>query len=141
MTYDPWRDAADRHPDVHIERIPMGQARGAWIASEQVIFIECSLDRASRRTVLSHELAHIDLDHSATARGWFSRRQERQADDLAAERLIDLDDLASALTWAQSQEEVAAELEVTVDVLRRRVRTLTKAEVAYIHERLWGRTA
>lgn len=141
MAYSPWHDAAERHPAVHIGRVDLRPARGAWIASENVILLERTLARAERNTVLAHELAHIDLDHAMTGRKWFDRRQERQADALAAHRLIDLDDLADALTWALCPEEVAAELDVTVDVVRRRVLALTDDEKIHIEQRHWGRTA
>ena len=44
--------------------------------------------------------------------------------------------LADALRWALSPEEVAHELDVTVDVVRRRIRTLTDEEKAWIEQRL-----
>lgn len=141
MAYSPWQDAAERHPGVHIGRVALRPARGAWIASERVILLERTLDRAERNTVLAHEIAHIDLDHVTTGRKWFDRRQERDADRLAATRLVDLDDLADALTWALCPEEVADELDVTVDVIRRRILALTDEEKAYIQQRHWGRTA
>lgn len=136
MGYSPWSDARDRHPDVHIERTDCRPARGAWIASERVILLDRRLARAERNTVLAHEIAHVDLEHVMTGRKWFDRRQERQADALAAERLVDLAGLADALRWALSPEEVAHELDVTVDVVRRRIRTLTDEEKAWIEQRL-----
>lgn len=141
VAYSPWNDAAQRHPDVRIGRVDCRPARGAWIPSERVILLDKTLMRAERNTVLAHEIAHVDLHHVMTGRRWFDRRQERQADALAAERLIGLDELADALLWALCPDEVAEQLDVTVDVVRRRILTLTVDEKAYIDARHWGRTA
>jgi Zn-dependent peptidase ImmA (M78 family) len=134
--YSPWRDAAARHPDVHIARVDLHPACGAWVASEGVILLSDRMDRAERNTTLAHEIAHIDLGHRSTGRRWFDQRQERDADRLAATRLVGLDELAVTLAWALCPEEVAAALEVTVAVVRRRIRALTDLEKAYISERL-----
>lgn len=136
MAYSPWHDARERHPDIHIGRVDMRPARGAWIAAERVILLDRGLRRAERNTVLAHEIAHVDLEHRMTGRRWFDRRQERDADRLAAARLVDLDRLADALRWALCPEEVAHELDVTVDVVRRRIRSLTVEEKAEIEGRL-----
>lgn len=141
MAYSPWADARDRHPDVHIARVDCQPARGAWVASERVILLDRALNRAERNTVLAHEIAHVDLEHVMSGRRWFDRRQERHADTLAAERLVDLERLADALRWALCPEEVAAELDVTVEVVRRRVRGLSDEEKAWIEQRLSLRDA
>ena len=136
MGYSPWSDAERRHPDVHIERTDCRPAKGAWVASQRVILIERSLVRAERNSVLAHEIAHIDLEHVMTGRKWFDRRQERDADTLAAMRLVTVTDLADALSWALCPEEVAEQLDVTVDVVRRRIRALTDDEKATIEQLL-----
>lgn len=134
--YDPWRDAGERHSDVIIRRTDCLPARGAWFADARVILIERTLLRAERNTVLAHELAHVDLAHERSGRKWFDRRQERDADTLAASRLVTVEDLADALAWALCPEEVAHELDVTVDVVRRRIRSLTDDEKATIEQLL-----
>lgn len=136
MGYSPWEDAAQRYPHIHIGRVDLRPARGAWIAAERVILLERTLGRAERNTVLAHEIAHVDLDHAKTGRKWFDRRMERDADDLAARRLVDLERLADVLRWALCPEEVAHELDVTVDVVRRRIRSLTVQEKDAIAARL-----
>lgn len=134
MGYDPWRDAASRHGDVIIRRTSCLPARGAWIEGARVILLERSLRRPERNAVLAHEIAHIDLEHRMTGRLWFDRRQERDADRLAAARLITVEDLAEALRSVDGggPAEVAHELGVPVDVLMRRVRALTDDEKASI---------
>jgi Zn-dependent peptidase ImmA (M78 family) len=135
--YSPWADAADRYPDIHIERCDIAPARGAWVPSERVIFIDSSLDRPGRRATLAHELSHVDLGHRPTA-GWFGRRMERDADDLAAQRLLDdVARVADAIAVHPLQPGmVAAELEVPLRLLRRRLERLTPTEAAVIEERL-----
>ena len=135
--YDPWRDAAERHPDVHIERCETAPASGAWVPSERVIFVGDHLDRAGRRSTLAHELAHVDLDHRPTGHRWFDRRAERDADDLAAGRLIALDELVDALlVHPLHPTRVADELEVQGRILKRRLGLLTEAEKDYVEARL-----
>lgn len=134
--YSPWRDIAARHPHVHVGRHDLRPARGAWVPDEAVILLDHQLRRHERRTVLAHEIAHIDLGHRPTGRRWFDRRQEDEADRLADLRLIPLAALADALRWALCAEEVAHELDVTVDVVRRRVARLTDDEKHWIDDRL-----
>ncbi len=141
MTYDPWRDAAERHPDVVIKRTDCLPALGAWIEAARVILVEQSLERPARNSVLAHEVAHLDLGHKMTGDGWFDRRQEHQADRLAAKRLVSLDALADALLWCSWETEVAEHLHVTVEVVRLRLAYLTNPEKAYVEARLWARPA
>ena len=137
MRYSPWADAAERHPDIDIERCDIAPARGAWVPAEKVILLDSGLDVAGRRSALAHELAHIDLGHCAST-GWFGQRMERDADHLASERLLpDVDRLAEALaTHPLDPEAVAESLTVSVVVLRRRLRELTAADKDYIERRL-----
>lgn len=137
MTYDPWRDAAERHPGVHIERCDCQPFRGAWIPGEQVILLEQTMLRAERNEVLAHEIAHVDLRHAPTGHGWFDRRQERAADDLAAFRLLSVERIADAIVeGALGADEVSEAIEVPAHVVTRRVRQLTDAEKDYIKRRL-----
>jgi len=141
MVYDPWRDAGERHAEVVIARTDCRPALGAWIESAQVILLERTLERPERNFVLAHEIAHIDLGHKVTGHGWFDRRQERQADDLAARRMITVKSLAAAIRVSLCEEEVAEELGVTLEVAQRRMALLTDQEKDFIYEQLWGRTA
>ena len=136
MPYSPWGDAAARHPDVHISAADCHPARGAWVPEARVILLDRRLRRTERRTVLAHEIAHVDLGHRPTGRRWFDRRQEREANRLADQRLVPLDALAGALRWALCAEEAAHELDVTVDVVRRRLAALTDGEKTWIEGRL-----
>lgn len=137
MAYSPWADAAERHPGVHIERCDIAPAKGAWVPSERVILIDVSLDGDERRGVLAHELAHIDLEHRPVG-GWFGRRMEREADVLAARRLLgDVDRIADAIAEHPLQPGLVAEaLCVPLRVLRRRLEILTDHERDVIEARV-----
>lgn len=138
--YNPWRDAAARYPDVQIERCDIAPVRGAWVREVQVILLDRALRRKERTATLAHEIAHIDLrhhDHTPPSR-WFAARFENEADVLAARRLLaDVDDIAEAMALhPQDLASAADHLDVTPEVLMRRLDGLTRAEQAIIVERL-----
>lgn len=137
QTYSPWADAAERHPGIHIERCDIAPAKGAWVPSERVILLHDALDQDERRGVLAHELAHVDLGHEPTA-GWFGRRMEREADVLAARRLLhDVERIADAIAVHPLHPGLVAEaLAVPLRVLRRRLECLTDEERARIEARV-----
>lgn len=131
LTYDPWRDAAQRYPDWVIRRVELHGLTEVMCTRRRVILLDRSLGRARRRGALAHSLAHLDLEHRATD-GDYERWQEREADKLAARRLIPLDALADALRWSRSAPEIAAELDVDVGILRARVDVIHPAERAVL---------
>lgn len=137
MTYSPWADAAKRHPDIHIERWDISPARGVWVASERVILLDVRLDHVGRRCTLAHELAHVDLEHTET-RGWFARRSERDANLLAAMRLLpSVEPIIDALrTHPLEPRLVADQLGVTLPILHKRFKRLTPQERARIEAHL-----
>jgi Zn-dependent peptidase ImmA (M78 family) len=107
-----------------------------WVPSERVILIDCRLNRSERRATLAHELSHVDLGHRAVG-GWFGRRLERDADSLAACRLLSsVGDLAEALVGQPELAEAADMLDVPLSVLRLRIDLLTDAERSLIDERV-----
>ncbi|WP_454044383.1 ImmA/IrrE family metallo-endopeptidase [Cellulosimicrobium sp. Marseille-Q8652] len=138
--YNPWADAAARHPDVQIERCDIAPVRGAWVHEVKVILLERTLRRVERNATLAHEIAHIDLrhhEHNPPGR-WFAVRCEIEADDLATRRLLhDVDEVAEAMALHPQDLAAAADhLEVTPHVLMRRLDGLTRAEQAIVVERL-----
>lgn len=137
MTYSPWADAAERYPDVVIHRCDLAPAQGAWVSSERVILLDRELDARGRRCALAHELVHMDRTHRPQG-GWFGRRQELEADKIAAHRLLDdVESIAEALCIHPLDPEMVAEhLGVTVPVLRRRLSALTDAERDRIQARI-----
>lgn len=115
----------------------MAPLSGAWVPAERVILLGRHLDRTGRRGTLAHEIAHIDLEHRPTGHRWFDRRCERDADRLAAQRLVAVECLADALVEHPLHPgRVAEYLEVPLRILRRRLEQLTEVEKAYIDERL-----
>lgn len=82
--------------------------------------------------------AELDDENCAAHAPRIARRRERQADRVAARRLIPLEPLAEALLWATDEYEVADELWVAVDTVRTRLDDLGSSEVAYIEDRLWA---
>lgn len=140
MAYSPWADAAERHPGIHIERCDIAPSKGAWVPSERVILLDVALDQDERRSVLAHEVAHVDLEHEP-AGGWFGRRMEREADILAARRLLgDIEEIADAICEHPLQPGLVAErLCVPLRVLRRRLEALSDQERAIIQAHLHRR--
>lgn len=139
--YEPADDLARRHPDVRVAAAALAPVRGAWIPSERVVLIDETLEPGERRCVLAHEVAHIDLGHRPSRLGWFQRRHESDADDLAARRLVSTAELGEALRWCLCDEELADHLDVTLDVVRLRLAMLDDNEKAFIDTLIWGKTA
>ncbi|MFV8136484.1 hypothetical protein ACNQR7_02820 [Mycolicibacterium senegalense] len=92
-----------------------------------------TLTQAERRSTLTHELLHV-------ARGiappQLQAREERQVDELAARRLISLNDMLRGLRSAQDDRELADALWTDVHTVRVRRETLTPVEVAWLDEHL-----
>lgn len=90
---------------------------------EQMILLDRALERCWRRATLAHELAHVDLDHRGEVGGYFGRRMEREANLLAARRLLaNVDAIGDAIAaHAGDTAAVADELGVPPEVLLRRM--------------------
>lgn len=129
MSYDPVADALERYPDWVIREVDLGGVIPEVMSpARKVILLEHRHNAAVRRCSLAHAIAHLDLGHHRTLAGWFEKREEAHADDLAARRLIPLESLAHAIAWTRSREEVAVELEVDLPTLAVRERGLTSAD-------------
>lgn len=129
MTYDPGADVLARYPDYVVRHRRLGGVPEAMSRKHRVILIETTMPKAERRCALAHAIAHLDLAHGSPI---CEGKEERQADELAAERLISPEQLADTLRWALCPEEVAAVLDVTPHLVRRRVRALTVDEKTWI---------
>lgn len=141
MTYNPWDDAARRYPEVHIEWHPILPAHAAWAPGEDVILVDESISKVERRCALAHEIAHMDTGDLPTANCFFGRRQETAADKLAARRLVDIRRLAAVARWCADARELAAELDVTLNVLALRCALLHPAERGLLDRVLLARDA
>lgn len=136
VRYEPGADAAARYPDWVIRHRPIGGVPEVLCRARKVILIGTAQGPAARRCSLAHALAHLDLGHAEVMSPQFEKREERDADRLAAERLITLDDLAIALAWTRDYDEIAAELHVDVPTIKVRERYLTKADRVYLKSRV-----
>lgn len=71
------------------------------------------------RSVLAHELGHAAHGDTPTGNGHYDQRQERRADEYAAQLLINPTDFESAAIWHHGHlPAIADELEVTKHLLR-----------------------
>jgi len=121
LRYDPAADAAARYPEWVVSTADLGGIIPEVLSrSRRVILLEREHPPAQRRSSLAHALAHLDLGHAQTPGGWFERREEVEAEDLASRRLIPLADLATVLAWSRDHDEVARELGVDVSMLELR---------------------
>jgi Zn-dependent peptidase ImmA (M78 family) len=141
VTYNPWLDAHQRYPEIHIEWHDIAPTRAAWVPSERIILVDESITKAERRCALAHELAHIDTGDLATELCWYGARQETGADKLAARRLIDAHDLAAVARWTQDSREIAEALEVTLGVLALRHTYMAPWERGVVWRAVSGRVA
>ncbi|MHC9566425.1 ImmA/IrrE family metallo-endopeptidase [Corynebacterium diphtheriae] len=79
----------------------------------QTIFIKIGLDPVTRRCAIAHELGHAHHGHNCSTPG-----AERQADEWAAQQLLDVGDVeAVGLECEGSAAAMAAELGVTPHLL------------------------
>lgn len=120
--FHPWR-ALRELTHIHLswksEDGMLGETDG-----RSVIVMNPDQSQRQRRCTLAHELAHIELGHIDGA----TDREEADAREHAARRLIPLDRLMDALRWADNLEEVADELWVDHQTLIDRLDTLTDDE-------------
>lgn len=71
------------------------------------------------RSVLAHELGHAAHGDTPTGNGHFDQRQERRADEYAAQLLITPADFETAAIWHHGHlPAIADELEVTQHILK-----------------------
>src|SRR5687768_683832 len=109
---------------------------GVWGTTDfddRTVTLAHGLNQAERRSTITHESIHAE--RGAPAAG-YEAREERVVDELAARRLITLDQLADALVWAYDVHELADELWVDVPTAETRLRTLTVAEGRELEQRL-----
>lgn len=141
--YHPWRQLRDRHPEVSVtcRYVLPGTLKGSW--TRHGIYLHRDLDQAGRRTTLTHELVHHERG-SLCAQGTVdvndpaSIREERKVDEIAARRLIPIEELVDALVWTRWHvgSETAAELWCDTALLLVRVQTLTPDEQQYINDEM-----
>jgi hypothetical protein len=139
--YHPWRHLLSLGQGVTYSIEPTPGDKPAWWSPRwDHILIRPGQTQVERRCHLAHELAHRDLGHSGECGGWLGRRttkrQEREADSLAARRLIKLEALVDALCWSDERETVADYLWVTEHMLDVRIETMYGGERRVVREEL-----
>ena len=71
------------------------------------------------KSVLAHELGHAHYGDTPTGNGHYDQRQERRADEYAAQLLINPHDFEAAAIWHHGHlPAIADELEVTQHILK-----------------------
>lgn len=73
-----------------------GKHLGGYRPGDHTIRLRPGLSHRAARTVLAHEIAHHVLGHRPTQFGPVLARQERQANEWAARRLINIHDYRTA---------------------------------------------
>lgn len=136
-TYSPWRDLANR-PQLEVvwRELPDG-VLGQYEHHLLRITLDPRMPRRQSRSVLAHEIVHHEESDVLTMCSHAQRFQERRADQRAARRLIDIQDLADVMLSCDNHlSAMAVELHVSDDLLRIRREGLTKAERYHLWHRL-----
>ncbi len=126
--HDPVADLAERYPDYILHVADLYPAHATVIPQHRVILLDFRLTMSEQRCALAHEIAHIDLDHRRQSNRWFGQRQEREADRMAARRLISPTALLSALALSADDLIIADSLAVDLPTLLVRMSCLHPAE-------------
>ncbi len=133
---NPWAALKERDDVLFdLADLPAGE-HGRWYAGERVILLAKGLTYAERRTALGHELGHAHFGDTCTGNAHVNSRQERAADIYAANMLIDIDDLISALRWSSDPWEIADDLQVTPRLVEIREARMHPGERAYLRRQL-----
>lgn len=135
VIYNPGRDAATRFPDWVIRHRPLHGIPEVMCRRRKVILIDQADSWPAKLCSLAHAVAHLDLGHQTGVCGNFERWQEREANGLAAVRLIPVERLAEVLAWTRHTTEIAAELRVDLPTLEVRRKHLAPYERAYLQDR------
>lgn len=104
-------------PDLRGELHP--EDLGGFFPHSRRILYRLDLDWTNAICTVAHELGHAKLRHITHPPAWLHARQERHADEFAAELLITPEAYKSAEILAGSHEgALAAELGVTTHLIR-----------------------
>lgn len=131
--YCPFRDAENRGFVVFQCELPYETNTIAVTDMSGRIWLEKDLFEREARAALAHELAHYDIEGGLEGRigngaGGHVGAVEAECNRLAAERLIDFEELVSAAKFCDSIEEMAEELNVDENLVRARIGALSSAE-------------
>lgn len=131
--YHPWRHLRSLSDWTLVWTALPGGLLGNCHWATKTITIRPGLLQAQRRSVLAHELVHVE-------RGPFSKsvaaREELAVAKQAARRLISIRDLGEAMAWSTDLHEIADELWVDTTTVRTRLQYLHPGERGYLERRL-----
>lgn len=116
--YDPGKDAAERYPEWVIRHVDLQGVPEVMCPERRVILIDQGQTWAAKRSSLAHAVAHLDLEHVVIG-GYLGRRQEAEAEQLAALRLVTMPALADAIRWHGQRWPLVADLLVVDERLLR----------------------
>lgn len=117
MEYDPHDHASRLGLTVVYEDLPVDRC-GEYRADHGVIVLRRGLGRVRERCVLAHEIVHWENDDSPTGVRKLDAKMERNADLVAARRLIGRPISMVAAALPDSLQVLAHELDVTPRLLR-----------------------
>lgn len=109
--YDPYAHADELGITVLHRKIRT--ANGLWLPDHNTIVIRSGMRAVHDRSTLAHEIAHSILGH------WDGRpKHEIQADRLASENLIDLEECLDIMRGVPDETRLAHELGVSTRLMR-----------------------
>jgi transcriptional regulator with XRE-family HTH domain len=136
--YSPWEELASL-PHIELRHEQIGDGRlGEYVHHLSLIRLDPRMCRRQARSVLCHELRHVEFEDVAVACSHVTARQERRADLHSSRLMINVHDLADALivNGPQAVTPIAVDLRVSVDMVRNRLLHLHPSERHYITRRL-----
>lgn len=130
--FNPWKYLGEHLPHVDIiwTRLP-GDLRG--LTDGRIIWLDDRMTQAQRRCVVAHETVHCERGVPADA------KEERRVDQIAARRLVALDELVDALLWTRHTAELVDELWVDAAAFVALIQSLSPAEKVWIDRQLTDR--
>ncbi|MDQ1131175.1 ImmA/IrrE family metallo-endopeptidase [Microbacterium sp. SORGH_AS_0888] len=119
---------------VTVEYVDLPRDRdGEYVHSLGLIRLQRGMATRLHRSVLAHECAHAVFADVPSPSAQVNRKQERRADEWAAQRLIDIREYERAEALHQGNiEALAVELGVTVDLIRAFRSALSRAHTAAV---------
>lgn len=114
-------------------RLP-DKVRGLYDALTHTVWIDSRLTRVQRRCTLEHELVHAERGDTALPDPVANTKQEQLVHREASRRLISIDQLAEAISWATEACELAECLDVDLPTLQTRLDVLSAAERAHLEQ-------
>lgn len=109
--YDPYAHADTLGINVIVR--PIRTANELWLPGHHTLVIKSGMRATHQRTACAHGVAHALLGHEDDR-----PKHELQADRIAANNLIDLDECRELIKWTPDCHRLANELGVTTRIMR-----------------------